>query len=322
MEIREFGATGLKSSRVVLGTLTFGSQVDEADARRMVGRARDAGINHFDTANSYNRGVAEQILGRAVRRFRSEVVIATKVFDRYDSGPDGAGLRPSAIRRAIDQSLNRLGTDYVDLYYLHAPDRSVPLEDTLGTLADLVRQGKVRHTGFSNYSAWQVADMLAITRGNGWPEPRIGQQLYNVISRSLDEEYAEFASTHGIATIVYNPLAGGLLTGKYRGLVEPPPGRFAKSKAYRDRYWSPAVMVAVEQLAQYADRLQCDLTALAYRWLVSQPVVDGIILGAADLEQFEHNLAAISWSDPPAEMLAVADEVWQTLRGPFPRYCR
>ncbi len=322
MEQRDLGGTGLKSSRLILGTMTFGSQVDQQEANAMVDAALEAGINHFDTANVYNDGAAEAMLGRALGKRRGKVIVATKVRGRFAEGPDGIGLSRAAILRAIDGSLERLGTDYVDLYYLHQPDRSVRIEETLATLGELVAAGKVRQVGFSNYSAWQVADMLHLARANGWPELRVGQQLYNPISRGLDEDYAEFAVSHKVSTVIYNPLAGGLLTGKHRGRSEPLPGRFQNSENYRARYWSPILMTAVERAAAIADRASCSLVELTFAWLLEQPVADGVILGASSLAQLQTNLAAAAKPAPSLETLQALDELWAEVRGPFPRYSR
>ncbi len=322
VERRDLGGTGLVSSRLVLGTMTFGSQVDQAGANAMVDAALDSGIDHFDTANVYNGGAAEEMLGRALGRRRSRAVVATKVRNTVHGGRDGSGLGRAAIRAALEGSLRRLQTDYVDLYYLHAPDRDVLVEETLATMAELVAQGMVRHVGFSNYAAWQVADMGWLAAANGWPAPRIGQQLYNAISRALEEEYAEFAATHGVATLAYNPLAGGLLTAKHRGATEPPIGRFASSERYRRRYWSREQAGAVEELAVVAGGAGLSPVELAFGWLLAQPVVDAIVLGASSLEQLQVDVAACDRGPVGEEVLRAVDGVWSQLRGAFPRYNR
>jgi aryl-alcohol dehydrogenase-like predicted oxidoreductase len=322
MERRDLGGTGLVSSQLVLGTMTFGSQVDQAGAVEMVNIALEAGIDHFDTANAYNHGAAEQMLAKALGSRRDEVTIATKVRNRMDDSPDGGGLGAPAIRRAIDDSLRRLDTDRVDLYYLHQPDWDVPIDETLGAMRELVEAGKVRQVGFSNYAAWQVATMLEGAPRHGWPETRIGQQLYNPISRGLEEEYAAFAESYKVATLVYNPLAGGLLTGKHRSRQQPSEGRFAESENYRDRYWSEAQMGAVDLLAAIAENQGMSLIALSLRWLLARPIVDGIILGASNTEQLRANLAAADGPPPDDDACHAMDEVWAQLRGGFPRYNR
>lgn len=322
MELRDLAHSGLVSSKVILGTMTFGSQVDQAGARAMVDAAIEAGVNHFDTANSYNGGLAEEMLAEALGPRREDVIVATKVCNRFADGPDGAGLHRAGILAAIDGSLRRLRTDYVDLYYLHRPDRSAPIEETLDTMADLVKAGKVRHVGFSNYSAWQVADMLNWSRTHGRSEARIGQQLYNPLSRALDEDYAELAATHDLATVVYNPLAGGLLTGKHRGHAEPSAGRFQDNPVYRDRYWRPSLMAAVDSLAEIAASAGSTLLELTFSWLCSRPLVDGVIVGASNLDQLRANLNAAGHGAPSDEVTQQMDALWGELRGPFPRYSR
>ena len=238
MELRPLADTGLLSSRLVLGTMTFGSQVDQQTATAMVARSMDAGINHFDTANAYNGGDSERILGRALGSRRNEVLIATKVFNPMGEGPNDRGLSASAVRKAIDASLRRLGTDYVDLYYLHQPDHSVPLEETLEAMSDLVQVGKVRHVAASNYAAWQMCQMSHLSAERAWSPVRVSQSMYNLISRSLDDECVAFLQAYRLATIVYNPLAGGLLTGKHRRESAVAEGSRFTNPQYRERYWT------------------------------------------------------------------------------------
>lgn len=322
MERRDLASTGLVSSRLVLGTMTFGSQVDQTGANEMVGLALEAGIDHFDTANAYNHGASEKMLKTALGRRRDEVSIATKVFNKMGDGPDEAGLGKAAVRRAIDESLARLGTDHVELYYLHQPDARVPIEETLAVMSELVAAGKVRHLGVSNYAAWQVASMIERARSNRWPEPRIGQQLYNPISRGLEEEYAGFAADYGVATLVYNPLAGGLLTGKHRNLGQVAPGRFSDNETYRARYWSQPQLTAARRLGEVAASSGLSPVGLCLRWLLARPLVDGVILGASSPEQLRANLVAAEGPPLAPELVAVMDEVWAGVRGAFPRYNR
>ncbi|HEU5042579.1 MAG TPA: aldo/keto reductase [Nocardioidaceae bacterium] len=321
MEKTPLGDTGLTSSRLVLGTMTFGSQVDEAAATEMVARALDAGINHLDTANSYNAGVSEEIVGRVLGSRRDEVMLASKVFNRFGPGPDEQGLSGPAVRKAIDASLRRLGTDHVDIYYLHQPDWTVPIEETLAVMAELVEAGKVRHVGVSNYAAWQICEIRNLVERNGWPPVVISQQMYNLLARSLEDEYAAFSEQAGLADIVYNPLAGGLLTGKHQYGEAPSTGRFTQ-ESYRDRYWTKGQFEAVSRLGEVAAGAGLSLIELSLRWLLSRPVVDAVLLGASSLEQLEANLAAAEGPTLDEATLAACDEVWRELRGPIPRYNR
>jgi aryl-alcohol dehydrogenase-like predicted oxidoreductase len=309
--------------RLVCGTMTFGSQTPKEVAARMIERCRDAGITMFDTANAYNDGDSETILGELVAPFRDEVTIATKVFNPMGPGPDDRGLSRPAIRRALDASLRRLGTDHVELYYLHQPDREVPLEESLGAMAELVDEGRVGAIGVSNHAAWQLAELRRIGEANGWPPVSISQPQYNLLSRRIEEEYAAYSAHAGVLDIVYNPLAGGLLTGKHTPDAVPEPGtRFTKEQ-YRTRYWNRPAFEAVERLRAIAADGGLSLLELAFRWLWSQPVVDAILLGASKLEHLEQNLAAAVVDAPLDEdTLRRCDEVWESLRGPAPAYNR
>lgn len=325
MEYRTPPGTDLSVSRLVLGTMTFGGQVDQATATTMVARCRDAGITMFDTANAYGAGASEQLLGAAVAPFRDQVQIASKVFNPMGEGPDDRGLSRPAVEKALEATLRRLDTDYLDLYYLHAPDRGVPLEETLGAMSDAVAAGKVRHVGMSNYAAWQMAEARCLGERHGWPTVRVSQPLYNLLSRRVEDEYAEFADRAGLHDIVYNPLAGGLLTGKHTDPGRPEPGgRFGAQmgEMYRGRYWNAAQFEAVGALRAVAGQAGLTLVELAFRWLLSRPLVDGILLGASSLEQLEANLSAADGPPLGPDVMAACDDVWATLRGAAPAYHR
>ena len=196
--------------------MTFGSQVDEPASMRMMDRCLDLGINFFDTANVYNAGVSETIVGRALKGRRDKVVLASKVCFKMGPEPDQSGLSRAAIERAIEESLRRLQTDYLDLYYLHHPDPSAPLEESLEAMDRLVKQGKVRYPASSNYSGWQVTRMQWIAEKNGYRPATVTQPIYNLLARGIEQEYLAMAKEFGISTVVYNPLAGGMLTGKQK----------------------------------------------------------------------------------------------------------
>jgi len=312
--------TGGALSKVAFGTMTFGSRVDAADAQWMVDRCIDAGVTHFDTANTYNAGDSERMLARVLEGRRDKVTIATKV--RHSVGEEPGSLSPEHIAQAIDASLARLDTDHVDVYYLHQPDDDVPIAETLGAMAALVDAGKIGHIGVSNYAAWQIADIHALSAQHGWPRVSIAQQMYNLISRGLDDEYASFAAAHGMTTVVYNPLAGGLLTGRYQTADQPEPGTRFSSASYRERYWNERQFAAVDALATVAADAQMSLTQLAMRWLLSRPVVDSVLVGASTREQLDENLSALDDSPLSPELLDCCDDVWQQLKGPVPRYNR
>jgi aryl-alcohol dehydrogenase-like predicted oxidoreductase len=323
MEYRTLSTTDLKVSRLCFGTLTFGSQTDEAAAWRIVDRCLDAGINFFDTANVYNKGAAETILGRALAARRQKVILATKVGFKMDDGPGESGLSRRALQKALEGSLERLQTDYVDLYYLHVPDYTVPIGETLAAMDEAVRAGKVRHPAVSNYAAWQVCEMHWIAEKQGFRPPLVSQPMYNVLTRAIEEEYLAFCKRLNVAVVPYNPLAGGLLTGKHSKLRGPAAGtRFEGNKLYLDRYWHDDYFAAIDELAGIARAAGKTLVELAFQWLLSQAQVDSIILGASRLEQLEENLKACQGGPLDEALLAQCDKVWKRLRGITPKYNR
>ena len=323
MEYRTLAHTDLKVSRLSFGTMLFGSQVDEPGACRLVDRCLEAGINFFDTANIYNQGLAETILGKALAGRRAQVILATKVRIKMEAAPDETGLSRAAMHKAIESSLRRLGTDYADIYYLHQPEYDVPIEETLAAMDELVRAGKVRYPAVSNYAAWQVGEIHWICEKSGFRPPYISQPMYNLLARGIEEEYLPFCQRFGVAVAPYNPLAGGLLTGKHACERGPITGtRFDGNKLYLDRYWHADYFAAVEDLAAVGREAGKTLVELSFQWLLSQPVVDSIILGASRLEQLEENLKACEGGPLDESVLARCDGVWKRLRGITPKYNR
>jgi 1-deoxyxylulose-5-phosphate synthase len=323
MDYRTLPNTGLKVSRVSFGTMTFGSQTDEDVARRMIDLCLDAGINFIDTANIYNKGLSEAMVGKLLKGRRDKVVLATKVRGKMGDAPDESGLSGPAIRKAIDASLQRLKTDYVDLYYLHQPDYDVPIEETLAAMDELVKAGKVRYPAVSNYAAWQVAEIHCLSQKNGYQPPFISQPMYNLLARAIEDEYLPFCKRYGVAVVPYNPLAGGLLTGKQQRAGNPMAGsRFDGNKMYLDRYWHDDDFAAVEELTAVARDAGKTLVELALQWVLSQEEVDSVILGASKLEQLEQNLKACAGPRLPGDVLEQCDAVWSRLRGVTPKYNR
>jgi aryl-alcohol dehydrogenase-like predicted oxidoreductase len=316
---RRVPGTDLEVGRLILGAMTFGSQVDEPLATQMVHRAREAGVTMFDTANSYNGGQTEEILGRIVKPFRTDIQLATKVgVSRAEDPP----LSPQSIRRELEGSLRRLGTDYVDVYYLHQPDARTPLEESLRCLEEIVREGKVRYLAQSNFAAWQITEFHALSARNAWPKLQISQQMYNLLARRVEEEYRACSGHLGLFDIAYNPLAGGLLTGKHRATQEPAAGTRFSVKYYQARYWNEAQFHAVERLRGIAADAGMTLIELSYRWLLSRPMVDAVLLGASNLAHLESNIAAVQGEAPDNDTIARVDDVWQSLRGVAPAYNR
>jgi aryl-alcohol dehydrogenase-like predicted oxidoreductase len=323
MEYQTLSNTQLQVSRLSFGTMTFGAQTDEATAIRMVDRCLDAGINFFDTANIYNKGASETILGKALKGRRQKVILATKVRGKMGEAPDESGLARAATLKAIDDSLRRLDTDYVDLYYFHQPDSDVPIEESLAAMDELVRAGKVRCPALSNYAAWQVCEILWISEKNGFKPPQVSQPMYNLLARGIEEEYLPFCKRFGVAVVPYNPLAGGLLTGKQSRERGPLGGtRFDGNKLYLDRYWHDDYFAAVEELGLIAREAGKTLVELAFQWLLSQPQVDSILLGASRMEQLEENLKGCEDGNLDKSALDRCDAVWKRLRGVTPKYNR
>ncbi|MFI1966463.1 aldo/keto reductase [Streptomyces pathocidini] len=313
-------------SRLVLGTMTFGDTVMLADAATMLDTALDAGVTAVDTANGYAGGASEAILSELLTPARRErLVLATKAGIPHPDAGDDSPLSPRGLRAALDGSLRRLRTDRVDLFYLHQPDRSVPLAETLGTVAELAAEGKIGALGVSNYAAWQIADLVRIAEEVGAPRPAVAQQLYNLLARRIEEEYAEYAAASGLLTMVYNPLAGGLLTGRHHYGRTPEGGRFADSALapmYRRRYWDERLFTAVGRLSAVAGEAGLEPAELALRWLLGRDGVDAVLLGGSRVEQLRANLAAAQAGPLPADVAAACDAVGAELRGPMPAYNR
>lgn len=323
MEYRVLRGTGIKVSRLSLGTMTFGDQVDEATAIRMVDMAIDAGVNFIDEADIYVGGRSEEIVGKALQGKRHGVVLTSKVcnFVGEDRIKD-AGLHRWHVIHGVEASLKRLRTDCLDICYLHRPDNDTPLEETLAAFDTLVQQGKVMYVGMSNYAAWQICEALWKCGVNRWAPPVITQVPYNLVTRSIDDELVPFCQKMGIGITVYNPLAGGLLTGKHSREAGPVGGtRFDVNREYYRRYWLESNFAALDQLAQLARDADKSMVQLSLQWLVSQDHVDSVILGATQIEHLEENLKAAGDRLDEAT-LAACDEVWQGIRGDHFRYNR
>lgn len=322
METRTLHRSGLRVSRVCLGTMTFGGQTDEATAIKMVDACLDAGINFFDTANVYTGGASETIVGKALKGRRDHVVLASKCAAKVGPAPDQAGLSRAAILRCAEESLQRLQTDYLDLYYLHWPDYTVPIEESLEACAQLVKQGKVRHLAVSNYASWQICQMIMLAEQRNLPVVGTTQPMYNLLARGIEQELLPMCREMKVSTVVYNPLAGGLLTGKQKSEAPLPGTRFDKNQAYLDRYWHQANFEAIQELTTIAREANRSLISLALNWVLQHTPVDAMIIGASKPEQLQENLRAAQEGALSAETVAGCDRVWGKLRGPIPKYNR
>lgn len=314
--------TSLHVSRLCFGTMTFGKPVEQAQATAMVDSCIEAGINFFDTANAYQAGLSETMLGNALKGRRHKYVLATKVWARMGDAPDEAGLSKRAIFKAVEDSLRRLQTDYIDLYYLHQPDGAVPIEESLEALHQLVQSGKVRHPASSNYAAWQITQMQWIAQERGFGPATVSQSMYNLIARGIEQEFTPMARHFGVSIIAYNPLAGGLLTGKHQPTSITPGTRFDDNKMYQERYWHPQDFEAVSRLNQIARDSGRSLISLALCWLLHHTPVSSVLLGATRMEQLQQNLTAAAEGPLSADTLAACDQVWRDFRGPVPAYNR
>jgi aryl-alcohol dehydrogenase-like predicted oxidoreductase len=302
--------------------MTFGSQADEPAALRILDRCLDLGVNFFDTANVYNGGASEVIVGKAFKGRRNKIVLASKVRGKMGDAPDQIGLSRAAIERGIEDSLRRLQTDYLDLYYLHQPDYSVPIEESLEAMDRLVKQGKVRYPASSNYSGWQVCQMQWIAEKNGYKPAAVTQPMYNLLARGIEQEYLPMAKQFGVSTVVYNPLAGGLLTGKQRREAPLKGTRFDGNQMYLSRYWHAEDFDAVAELLEIARQAGRSPVSLALSWIVHHTPIDCVILGASKVEQLEENLKAMEDGPLGADIVSACDQVWATIRGVSPQYNR
>ncbi len=293
MERAAVGTTGISVSKLAFGTMTFGGDADEEASRAMFHRCLEAGIDHFDTADVYNAGRSEEILGRLMEGgLRERLVIATKAY--FPSGP-GANERGSSrlhLHRALEGSLRRLRTDRVDLFYLHRFDDRTALESSLRAVEDLVRQGKVVYPALSNFAAWQVEKALGIAALRGFAPVVAIQPMYNLVKRQAEVELLPMASSEGLAVFPYSPLGGGLLSGRYGASKSSGPGRLVDWRIYQERYGSSAHMDVADQFVALAEELGVHPGALAIAWVASHPAVTAPLLGARSLGQLEPLLAA------------------------------
>ncbi len=322
LELRAPGATAAPC----LGAMNFGRRTVEAESKRIIARALELGIRHIDTANAYGDGTSERIVGEALKGRRDQVVLATKCgFGRVEGKPEG--LSRARLTAAIDESLTRLGTDWVDIYYLHVPDRDTPIEETLEAVAGLIEKKKIRAWGVSNYAAWQILEMMHLTqeeklKKHGLPRPVIAQQLYNILLRQLDVEYFPFASRYKLHTTVYNPLAGGLLSGRHSRDGSTQKGsRFDRNRLYQGRYFTDAMFDRVDALADLAKAEGMSVLELSYAWLAGAAGVDSILLGPASVSQLEEGVTACRRGLSP-EVRGVVDALHRTWMGTDTKYVR
>lgn len=309
MKYRRMGRSGLKVSEICLGTMTFGHGADQAETDRIVAASLDAGLNFFDTANAYNGGVSETMLGKSLHGKRRQAVIASKVFNPMGTGPNDSGMSRVHIMQAIEDSLRRLQTDYLDIYYIHHVDTQAPLEEMLRAMDDLVHHGKVRYIACSNYEAWRLMEALWISDSKDLARFECYQPQYSLLVRDIEQEIVPVCQLKGLGVVVWSPLAGGFLTGKYRSGEKAPEGtRAAEGWAYPSRYFHAQSDKILSALLDVSKELGRSPAQVALRWVLDQSFITSAIVGARNSAQIADTLQAAGWH-LPAEAQERLDKV-------------
>ena len=294
MEYRNFGRTGLRVSPLCLGCMNFGGKTDEAESIKTIHHALDQGVNIVDTANVYSRGASEEVTGKAIKQNgkRGRIVLATKVHGRMDDDdPNAAGNSRRHVMAQCELSLKRLQTDYIDLYQIHRPQSSIPFDETLRALDDLVRQGKIRYIGVSTFAAWQVVEALWMAKELGLNRVVSEQPPYHLLDRRIERELLPMCRTYGVATLPWSPLAGGFFSGKYRrGQARPEGSRWEKSG---NLHFCDAAFDVLETVEALAKEKDCSVSQFAIAWVMQQPGSTSVIIGPRNVEQSEDNLGAM-----------------------------
>jgi aryl-alcohol dehydrogenase-like predicted oxidoreductase len=311
MEYKFLGNTGVRVSQLCFGTMSFGGDADAETSAAMFHRCREVGINFFDCADVYQDGRSEEILGRLIAGSRDELIITSKVYFPTSDDVNAAGSSRRHIVAAVEASLRRLNTNYIDLYFLHRFDDHTPLEETLRALDDLVRQGKILYPGASNFAAWQVAKALGISAKEGWARLECIQPMYNLVKRQAEVEILPLAQSENVGVISYSPLGGGLLTGKYGPSRRPAAGRLVENKMYQVRYADDWIYQVAGDFSELARERGYAPASLAVAWVGSHPAITAPIIGARNLDQLEGSLGALEIDMTPelrAEISALSPE--------------
>jgi aryl-alcohol dehydrogenase-like predicted oxidoreductase len=293
MEYKLLGRTGVQVSRLCFGTMSFGGDADEKTSGAMFRKCRDLGINFFDTADMYSKGKSEEILGRLIKGCRDELVISSKVFSKMGEDVNSQGLSRRHIMLAVEDSLRRLKTDRLDLYFLHMFDPKAPMEEPVRALDDLVRQGKVLYPAVSNWAAWQIARALGISAREGLARFECIQPMYNLVKRQAEVEILPLAKAEEVGVIPYSPLGGGLLTGKYGAKLKPKKGRLVENPLYGKRYAEASYYETADRFLAHAKKRGVHPASLAVAWVMTHPAVTAPIIGARNLEQLQPSLDAL-----------------------------
>jgi aflatoxin B1 aldehyde reductase len=310
--------------KLILGTMTFGDQVEQATAEEMLAQFTRRGNHEIDTAHIYCDGRTENMLGSMISaETRAELYIASKVNPWNDGG-----LQPAEVKRQMSEILQRLGSDNVDLLYLHSPDLETPVEQTLECCFELFQQGRFKHFGLSNFAAWQVAEVVETCRHNGWMQPVVYQGMYNALTRDVEKELFSCLRNYGISFYAYNPLAGGLLTGKHQSADDlPDSGRFSVERGYLDRYWKQEYFNVLRELQVACADSGLKPVEVAMSWLANHSLLDadrgdGIILGASSVDHLVQNMAACEQEPLNPGILEILDRGWEVIKPDCFKYFR
>jgi aryl-alcohol dehydrogenase-like predicted oxidoreductase len=306
MEYRRLGSSGLEVSPLCLGTMTFGDRTNAAESRRIVDAAFEAGVNFIDTADAYVRGASEEIVGTAIKANRRRWILATTAGNALTAKPHDGGLSRRWLLAACDDSLARLGTDYIDIYYLHKDDPDTPLAETVGAVGDLIRSGKIRYFGVSNYRGWRIAEVVSECEAQGVPLPVVCQPYYNLLNRTPEVEILPACDHYGIGVAPYSPIARGVLTGKYRPGVVPEDSRVArKDQRMMETEFREESFAIAQILQAHAEKTGRTATQFALAWLWANEIVTSVIAGPRTLGQWQDYVGALGtkWSDEDEELV-------------------
>jgi aryl-alcohol dehydrogenase-like predicted oxidoreductase len=298
MKYERIGSSGLEVSRLCLGSMMFGDQTSEADSVEIIAAAKDAGINFIDTANSYSKGGSEEILGRALKRQRDDWVLATKVGSPMSKAVGENRLSRKRIMTEAERSLSRLQTDAIDIYYLHRDDLDIPLEEPVGAMGDLIRQGKIRYWGFSNFDGWRVGELVRVADALGVPRPTVVQPLYNAMNRMVEQELLPACAHYGIGVVPYSPLARGVLTGKYTPDEAPPPDTRAGRKDARilESEFRPESLKLAQKVKVHAEARGITAGQFAFAWVLNNRLVNAVIGGPRTMAHWRDYLGALDYT--------------------------
>lgn len=309
MDFVPFGSTGIKVSQLCYGTMSFGGDADENESARLYAACRDKGINFFDTANVYSQGLSEEILGRLIKKDRDNLVISSKGFGAMGDDINNRGANRRNIASAVEASLKRLGTDRLDVYFMHMWDADAPLEETLRALEKLVADGKILYLGASNYAAWQIAKGLGISERRGWPKFDVLQPMYNLVKRQVETEILPLALEENLAVMPYSPLGGGLLTGKYAGGSKPKESRHVAMDMYARRYKDEWIHDIAADYTAFCKERGLHPVSTTVAWVGANPAITCPIVGARNVEQLGPSLDAVDVDMTPelyAEITALS----------------